>query len=70
MCLAVPGRIARIDKDLATVDYGREQRVARILEGDFRPGDYCVVQGGIVALKVRKDEAEESLRLYQQAIGE
>lgn len=64
MCLAVPGRIVKIDKDAVTVDYSVEQRKGRLIERKYKVGDYVIIQGGIVIQKVPKKEAEASLRLF------
>ncbi len=70
MCLAVPGKIIRITGDVAVLDYGSEQRTAKIVEGAYREGEYAIVQGGIVVLKVPEAEAEQALQLYQQAVSQ
>jgi hydrogenase assembly chaperone HypC/HupF len=67
MCLAVPGKIVKISKDSATVDYGTEKRNGKIIEQGYKVGDYVIIQGGIVAIKVEKKEAKEALKLYQEA---
>ncbi|MBR9699166.1 HypC/HybG/HupF family hydrogenase formation chaperone [Candidatus Woesearchaeota archaeon] len=68
MCLAVPGKIVSIKDDTATVDYGEEKREGKILEGDFKEGDYVIIQGGFVMQKIPQKEAEASLKMYQEAI--
>jgi hydrogenase assembly chaperone HypC/HupF len=68
MCLSVPGKITKIVKDLATVDYGSEMRSGKIVEGNFCVGDYVIIQGGIIVMKVPEDEAKESLAMYQKAV--
>ena len=67
MCLAVPGKIIAIAGDVATVDYGIEQRTGSLLEKEFKVGDFVIVQGGFVVDKVSEKEAEAALRLYLQA---
>lgn len=68
MCLAVPGKIIEINKDTATVDYGVEKRKGKIIEKEYKEGDYVIVQGGIVVQKIEKKEAEEALRLYKKTM--
>ncbi|MFH1917305.1 MAG: HypC/HybG/HupF family hydrogenase formation chaperone [Nanoarchaeota archaeon] len=70
MCLAVPGKIVKIDKNSATVDYGTEQRIGSLIEKTYEVGDYVIIQGGIVAMKIEKKEAEEALKLYREAVTE
>ena len=69
MCLLVPGRIVRIDGENATVDYGSEKRVGRIIEPGYAVGDYALIQGGFIIAKVDAAEAEASLKAYAQAIA-
>ena len=70
MCLAVQGKIIAIKDDIATVDYDVEHRTGKIIEGDFKEGEYVIVQGGIVALKVPAEEAKQALALYKEAVQE
>ncbi|MFH1133420.1 MAG: HypC/HybG/HupF family hydrogenase formation chaperone [Nanoarchaeota archaeon] len=67
MCLAVPGRVVKVQEDAVVVDYGSEQRVGRLIEGEVAVGDFVLIQGGIIVEKVDPGEAREALRLYQQA---
>lgn len=68
MCLAVPGKIIAIKEDFATVDYDVEKRQGRLIEKGYKVGDFVIIQGGIVILKVEKKEAEDALKLYKEAI--
>lgn len=70
MCLGVPGKIVRIEGDVATVDYEIEQRQGKIIEQDFKEGDYVLIQGGILILKIEKEEAKRALSLYKKAVSE
>ncbi|KHO45383.1 MAG: hypothetical protein QS98_C0011G0078 [archaeon GW2011_AR3] len=63
MCLAYPGKILKISKDMATIDYDTEKRKAKIVERKYRPGDYVIVQGRIVIEKVNKKAAERWLEM-------
>ncbi len=68
MCLSVPGKIIKIKKDIAVVDYGIEKRKGKIIEKNYSKGDFVIIQGGIVVQKVEKKEAEEALKLYKEAV--
>ena len=74
MCLAVPGKIVKIETDIAIVDYGIEKRKGKIIESKnkkeslYKKGDYVIIQGGIVIQKIEKKEAIHALRLYKKAI--
>lgn len=69
MCLAVPGKIVEIKGEEATVDYGITKRKGKLLEQDYKEGDFVIIQGGFVVEKVEEKEAEEALKLYQKAIS-
>ena len=70
MCLAVPGKIVEIKKDIAIIDYGLEKRNGRIIEGDYKAGDYVLIQGGIVIQKIPEQEAIEALEMYKNLKSE
>lgn len=69
MCLAVPGKIVKINKNIATVDYGVEKRKGMLLGSRYKEGDYVVIQGGIIVKKIDKKEAKEALKLFIEATG-
>jgi hydrogenase maturation factor len=66
MCLAIPGKIIAINKDKATVDYGSQKTTATIVEGDFKVGDYVIVQGKIIVEKVPESELKQWMALYEK----
>jgi len=68
MCLAVPGKVVDITKDEVTVDYGTEKRKGKLMIKDIKKGDYVLIQGGFVVMKIEKKEAEQSLKLYHDAL--
>ncbi len=65
MCLAIPGKIVAIEKDMATVDYGSEKRQAKIIVGDFKIGDFVIVQAKIVIEKVPPEQVSSWLELVK-----
>lgn len=66
MCLAIPGKIVKIEKDKAIVKYGKERRGAKILE-KCEIGDYVIVQNGFTMLKVPEKEALKSLKVWSES---
>jgi hydrogenase maturation factor len=66
MCLAIPGKITAIKKGEATVDYGSQKTTATIIEGDYKEGDYVIVQGRIVVEKVPESELKQWMALYEK----
>ncbi len=67
MCLAIPGKIVSIEKDVATVDYGSENRKAKIIEGDFKKGDFVIVQGKIIIEKVPEEQVQGWLDVVRKS---
>lgn len=67
MCLEIPGKIIAIEKDVATIDYGSEKRKARIIEGDYKNGDFVVVQNRIIIEKVPESQVKDWLKLLKNA---
>jgi len=68
MCLAVPGKIEKIEDDIAVVDYGGVKKKANISFVDVRIGDYVFVHVGFVIEKVNEVKAKEMYNLlYENA---
>ncbi|MBW3011054.1 HypC/HybG/HupF family hydrogenase formation chaperone [Candidatus Woesearchaeota archaeon] len=65
MCLAIPGKIIKISGDDATIEYPGENRVAKIVDGDFKVGDYVFVSAQIVVQKLTEEEALASLEQWK-----
>lgn len=66
MCLAIPGKIVKIEKDDAIVDYVSEKRTGKIVEGTYKVGDYVVIQGGLVIEKIPDEQAKKWLKALQK----
>jgi hydrogenase expression/formation protein HypC len=66
MCLAIPGKIIQIKNDLAIVDYETEKREARIVRGNFKVGDYVMVQAKIVVEKIPKEQVKAWLEVVNK----
>ncbi len=68
MCLAIPGKIIKIEEKTVIVDYLSEQREAVILDSsDLSVGDYVYVSNKIVVQKIPKEEALQCIKLFQNA---
>ena len=65
MCLEIPGKIISIEKDTATIDYGSEKRLARIVDGNFSVGDFVFVKGKVVVEKVPEEQVEKWLEILK-----
>ncbi|MBW2973776.1 HypC/HybG/HupF family hydrogenase formation chaperone [Candidatus Woesearchaeota archaeon] len=68
MCLAIPGKIVKIDGDTAVVDYETETRKASVsLIDDLKVGDFVIVNAGFVMTKVPEEQALKSLEAWKNA---
>lgn len=65
MCLAMPGKIIKIEGDLATIEYPGQTRTATIIDGEYSIGDYVFVSAKIIVQKLSKEEALESLKGWE-----
>ena len=68
MCLAIPGRILKIDGDDALVDFGGVRRKANVSLVDAKPGAYVIVHAGFAIQLLDEREAKESLKLWAQVL--
>ncbi|KUE73380.1 hydrogenase assembly protein HypC [Candidatus Methanomethylophilus sp. 1R26] len=64
MCLAIPGKIVNIDGDEAYVDYGGSMKTANISMVDAKVGQYVVVHAGFAIEVMDEEEANETLKLW------
>ena len=72
MCLAIPGKIVKIDKNKehATVDYGDgTKRQANISLVDVKIGDYILVHAGFAIEVLNEKEALETLDLFREMLS-
>ena len=71
MCLAIPSKVVKIDKMIATVDvYGARRDVSLLLmPEEVMVGDYVLVHAGFAIQKVERRFAEDSLNLIQEVFG-
>lgn len=65
MCLAIPGKIIKIEGDTATLDYDGDMQEAKIVEGDYKIGDYALVKAKIVVEKVSEEQMEGWLEVLK-----
>jgi hydrogenase expression/formation protein HypC len=71
MCLAIPSKIIEIRDSSATIDvYGAQRDISLLLlEDNVHVGDYVLVHAGFAIQKLQEDEAEETLKLFDQYFG-
>nr|MDO8113811.1 HypC/HybG/HupF family hydrogenase formation chaperone [Candidatus Sigynarchaeota archaeon] len=72
MCIAVPVKILSIDGDRATVDYGGVKRNVSIalVNDQVQNGDYVIIHAGCAIQRIDPEEAQETLALMQEILGE
>lgn len=67
MCLAIPVRIIKINKNIAEVNAdGVIQTVDVRLVKHLRVGDYVLVHAGFVIEKLKLEDAKETLKLFKE----
>jgi len=67
MCLSIPAKIDRIDGEMATVSVGGATYQASLMMiDDVKVGDYILLHTGFAIQKISEEEAEETLRLFEE----
>jgi len=70
MCLAIPALVKSVNGDKAEVDFGesvlREVNVALV---DVKVGDYVLVHAGYAIQKLDKQDALETLSLWNEILA-
>jgi hydrogenase expression/formation protein HypC len=74
MCLSIPSRVTKIDKEsnMATVDtmgVSREASLDLIEEDSVKIGDYVLLHIGFVMNKIDQEDAMLSLQTYQEILA-
>ena len=68
MCWAVPAKVMELNEDTGTVELsGTRREVGFHLLEDVSVGDYVLVHAGFAIQKLDPAEAQETLRLLQEA---
>jgi hydrogenase expression/formation protein HypC len=72
MCLAIPAKITKLkDTMLAEVEIGGVMKdVSLMLLPEVQVGDYVLIHTGFAIEKIDEKEAEETMKLLKQMIGE
>jgi len=69
MCWAIPARIVEIDGDVGKAELsGTVREVGLQLIDDARIGDYVLIHAGFAIQKLDEQDAQETLRLWQEML--
>lgn len=67
MCLAIPGKVLKIDGKVAAVDFGGVRREVRLdLLKQVREGDHVIVHVGYAIQVLDQVEAEKILKSWAE----
>ena len=71
MCLGIPGRVDRIEGEMATVEFGGAGRKVslELVPGEVKVGDYVLVHAGFALERIDEHEARETLKMLNEALG-
>ncbi len=70
MCLAIPGRIVRIEGSSADVDFGGVMRRVNISLVEAKKGDWVVVHAGFAIETMDEAEAKETIKLWEELLAQ
>ncbi len=70
MCLAIPGKIVKIEGNKAVADFKGLEKEVRIdpLPEDVSEGDYILSHAGFAITSVTEEEAEETLDKFDEIL--
>ncbi len=63
MCLSIPGKVIKIEKNKITIDYSGEKREAEKSIVDIKIGDYVVMSNKIIINKISEKQAKTFLEM-------
>jgi len=67
MCLAYPAKIKKVEKGSALVDFGGVyKKVSLGVLSGVKKGDYVLVHAGFAIGKVKRSEAEDTLKALDE----
>src|SRR5262245_28440208 len=71
MCLGVPGRVVRVDGDIALVDFWGVERQVRLelVDQPVAPGDYVLNHVGFAIRRIPEEEIADTLCIYEELLG-
>ena len=70
MCLAVPGKIVKIEGDVGDIDFGGVIRKANITMVEAKVGDWAIVHAGFAIELLDEEEAQKTLELWNAVLDD
>lgn len=70
MCIAIPGKVEKVEYPYAIVNFKGTKRKVRIdLLDDVKEGDYVLVHVGLAIQKIDEEEAKKTQELLEKVFG-
>lgn len=69
MCLAIPGKIVKVEGSSAIVDFLGEKRQVDISNLNCSSGDFVLVTAGVAMQKLSEEDALKSLKEWKRLVG-
>ena len=67
MCLSIPAKVETVDGEMAVVSVGGTKYNASLqMLDDVQIGDYILLHTGFAIQKLSPEEAEESLKVFEE----
>lgn len=68
MCLAIPGKIIKIEGDLADIDFGGVIRQANVTMVEAKVGQWAVIHAGFAIEIMDEEEAQDTIKLWNEVL--
>jgi len=69
MCLAIPAKVVEVQGDIAKVDFGQGiVRDVNVTLVEAHVDEYVLVHAGYAIQVINQEEAEETLRLWEEIL--
>lgn len=68
MCLAVPGKIVRINGEIGDIDFGGVIRQANVSMVEASVGDWAVIHAGFAIEIMDEEDAQETIKLWNEVL--
>jgi hydrogenase expression/formation protein HypC len=69
MCLAVPGKILSMEGKDADVDFGGVTRKVNVSLVKANVGEYVIIHAGFAIQVVDREEAEETIKIWEEMLA-